>query len=88
MTEHENRREEMLIPFLDVITAARVKHNLSAQALATKAKFSKKYVCLVEGGWRLPPLESMIVLCAAAGVSRKKTNELVQKAMDTQNWEK
>jgi len=88
MTEHETRREEMLIPFIEVITSAREEHGLTRQALSEKAKFSKKYVTLVETGYRLPPLESMIVLCAAAGVPRKKTEKLVKDAMDSLQWER
>ena len=87
MTAHETRREDMLIPFIDVITTARKKNGLSQQALAEKAKFSKKYVTLVEAGWRLPPLESMIVLCAASGVPRKKAEKLVRNVLDSLSWE-
>lgn len=86
MTEHEMRREDMLLPFVDVIVSAREAHGISKQELALRAGFSKKYVWLVEHGHRLPPLESMIVLCAAAQVPRKKVEKMLKEVMDKVQW--
>lgn len=88
MTDHEKRREEMLIPFVDVIASAREANHITHQELASRAGFSKKYVYLIEHGWRLPPLESMIVLCAAAQVPRKEVEKMLKTVMDQVEWRK
>jgi len=86
MTDHEKKREAMLLPFVDVIASAREAHHITQQELALRAGFSKKYVSLVEHGWRLPPLESMIMLCAAAQVPRKIVEKMLKAVVDGLEW--
>lgn len=86
MTTHEERREELLLPFIEKIADARVKNHISQADLARRAGLSKKYISLIEQGWRLPPMETLIFLCAAVRLPKKEVEKLIQDALAKVSW--
>lgn len=76
----------MLLPFVEKIMEAREKGHMSKADLARRAGLSKKYISLIEDGLRLPPLETMIFLCAAVRIPRKAVEKLIQEALNKVDW--
>jgi transcriptional regulator with XRE-family HTH domain len=86
MSKFEDRREELVLPFIDAFSTWRKKNVISQFEVAKEAGMTTTYMSLVENGWRLPHLETMLLLCSAARVPRGIVEDLVDSILGKLEW--
>lgn len=80
------RKLQLFEPYVEILQDVRTSQSLSQAKLAKGVGLSSKYVTLVEGGKRVPSLESLLALMAEAGVMRSTGERLVREVMDQFEW--
>jgi transcriptional regulator with XRE-family HTH domain len=81
------QRYTLLHPYVEILRDCRESSSLSQARLAGAAGLSTKYVTLVEGGKRVPSLESLLALMANAGVKRRTAEQLVRDVLNSFTWQ-
>lgn len=79
-------RQELYEPYLEILRDCRKQAGTSQSDLAEAVNLSSKYVTLVEGGKRVPTLESLLALMAEAGVMRSTAERLLEELMSKFEW--
>jgi hypothetical protein len=84
---HTEETEDIILPFVSHFFDAKVKNRRTYATISDRSGFAGQYVRMIGRARRLPRLETVLKLCAAAGVPRKKIEELLNKFLDTLSWD-
>jgi ribosome-binding protein aMBF1 (putative translation factor) len=79
-------RQELYTPYIEIMRDCREQAAISQSDLAVVVNLSSKYVTLVEGGRRLPAVESLLALMAASGVKKSTAEQMLQELMECFIW--
>jgi ribosome-binding protein aMBF1 (putative translation factor) len=80
-------RQGLYEPYLEILRDCRKQSGTSQADLAEAVNLSSKYVTLVEGGKRVPTVESLLALMAEAGVLRSTAEGMLAELMGRFKWE-
>lgn len=80
-------RQGLYRPYLEILRDYRIQNRTTQTDLAAKVNLSSKYVTLVEGGKRVPTIETMLALLAAAGIMRSTAEQLTRELIECFEWE-
>lgn len=80
-------RQDLYTPYLEILRDYRIQKRTTQIELAAKVNLSSKYVTLVEGGKRVPTIETMLALLAATGIMRSTAEQLMQELIERFEWE-
>ena len=86
MVLSQEKRRQLLSPFVEVMADVRDLNGLTQSELAEMADVSTKYVGLVERGQKVPQVETLLAMMAEAGVRRNEASELVGELLDQFEW--
>lgn len=79
-------RQDLYAPYLEILRDCRTQAGTSQADLAEAVNLSSKYVTLVEGGKRVPTVESLLALMAEAGVLRSTAEGMLEELMSRFEW--
>lgn len=79
-------RQDLYLPYLEILRDCRTQAGMSQTILGELVNLSPKYVTLIEGGRRIPTVESLLALMASAGVMRSTAEQLVQELLECFEW--
>lgn len=80
-------RQYLYEPYLEILRDYRIQNKVTQTELAAKVNLSSKYVTLVEGGKRIPTIETMLALLAATGIMRSTAEQLMQELIERFEWQ-
>jgi DNA-binding XRE family transcriptional regulator len=80
------QRQDLFIPYLEILRDCRIQSGVSQAKVAGAVNLSSKYVTLVEGGRRIPAVESLIAMMAASGVMRSTAEQMLQELVACFEW--
>jgi transcriptional regulator with XRE-family HTH domain len=80
-------RQFLYEPYLEILRDYRIQNRITQTELAAKVNLSSKYVTLVEGGKRIPTIETMLALLAATGIMRSTAEQLMQELIERFEWQ-
>lgn len=86
MTLATDKRKKLYTPYLEILRDCRKHSGLTQSNLAAAAELSPKYVTLVEGGKRIPTVESMLAMMSEAGVLRSTAEQFLVELADNFDW--
>ena len=80
------QRQELFVPYLEILRDCRTQSGVSQAKVAQSVNLSSKYVTLVEGGRRIPAVESLLAMMAASGVMRSTAEQMLQELVECFEW--
>ena len=86
MVLNSEERKEFLAPYIEMMREARIRNGISQADLAEAVNLSTKYVTFVEGGTRVPSVETLLAMMAHAGVRQSTADELIMELVDLFEW--
>lgn len=81
-----DQKQAILEPYIEIIRDCRTDRGLSQMKLAAAAGCSDKYVALLETGKRIPTIETVVGLAAAAGAQRDTMRQMFEEFCDQFEW--
>lgn len=86
MVLNSEERKEFLAPYVEIVRESRIRNGISQSDLAEAVNLSTKYVTFVEGGSRVPSVETLLAMMAASGVRQSVADELIMELVDLFEW--
>lgn len=86
MVLNSEERQELYAPYLEILKDCRVQNGISQIDLAEATNLSTKYVTFIEGGKRVPAVETLLALMAEAGVRRTTAEQMMQELVNLFVW--
>jgi transcriptional regulator with XRE-family HTH domain len=81
------KKKKLYAPYVEILKDWRKQNEQSQRALAEEVGLSPKYVTLVEGGRRVPTLESLLALMATAGLMRSTAEDMLKELLNKFKWQ-